>query len=212
MRTKDLIGALVADLPRSTTPFKRIFAGALALGALVALGAFWSFVGLRPDIGQALENVRFLLKFVFALALLVAAVGLLSRLAVPGAPTGRWAFGLLAAPALLALAAAVELVLLPVAAWRPSLVGSNARLCLTLIPFLALGPLTCLLLVLRRGAPSEPGLTGAVAGLVSGALAATLYASHCNDDSPLFVAVWYSLAIAIVASAGYVIGARLLRW
>ena len=35
---------------------------------------------------------------------------------------------------------------------------------------------------------------------------------RCPDDSPLFVAVWYLLAIAIVALTGRVIGARLLRW
>ncbi|OYZ89891.1 MAG: hypothetical protein B7Y01_03290, partial [Xanthobacter sp. 17-67-6] len=37
-------------------------------------------------------------------------------------------------------------------------------------------------------------------------------ASHCPDDSPLFVAVWYCSAIAIVVGAGYLMGARVLRW
>lgn len=212
MKTEDLIGALVADLTATRTPFRRIFAGAIALGTVIAIGAFLLFIGLRPDIGQALESLRFLLKFAVTLSLLAAAIGLLSRLAVPGVSTGRWALALLAAPALLATAVVAELVALPVAAWRASLVGTNARLCLALIPFLAIGPLACLLLALRRGAPSEPGLAGAVAGLVAGGVAATLYASHCTDDSPLFVAAWYSLAIAIVSVAGYAIGSRCLRW
>lgn len=212
MRTEDLIGALVADLPVSTTPFRRIFLGAIALGAVVAVGLFLSFIGVRPDIGQALGSLRFPLKFVVTLTLLTTAAGLLSRLAVPGVSARRWAWALAAAPALLTIAVATELVALPVAAWRPSLVGSNAALCLTLIPFLSIGPLACLLIALRQGAPSEPGLAGAVAGLVSGALAATLYASHCNDDSPLFVATWYSLAIAVVTLAGYAVGSRCLRW
>ena len=52
----------------------------------------------------------------------------------------------------------------------------------------------------------------AAAGLLAGGLAATLYATHCTDDSPLFVAAWYSLAIAGVAALGALIGARWLRW
>ena len=81
-----------------------------------------------------------------------------------------------------------------------------------LIPFLSIGPLACIMLALRQGAPTRPGLTGAVAGLAAGGIAATLYASHCTDDSPLFVATWYSLAIGIVTLLGYVIGSRFLRW
>ncbi|NJL07877.1 MAG: DUF1109 domain-containing protein, partial [Methylacidiphilales bacterium] len=53
---------------------------------------------------------------------------------------------------------------------------------------------------------------GAVAGLAAGALAATLYAAHCPDDSPLFVASWYGLSIAFVTVAGAALGVRLLRW
>jgi len=51
-----------------------------------------------------------------------------------------------------------------------------------------------------------------VAGLFSGAVAAAIYAAHCPDDSPLFVALWYSLAIAIVAAAGGIAGRLALRW
>ncbi|MCL2429688.1 MAG: NrsF family protein, partial [Alphaproteobacteria bacterium] len=61
-------------------------------------------------------------------------------------------------------------------------------------------------------APRSPGLAGAAAGLAASGAAVVLYASHCPDDSPLFVAVWYSSAIAIVAAAGFLAGARLLRW
>ena len=53
---------------------------------------------------------------------------------------------------------------------------------------------------------------GAVAGLAAGGIAAAIYAWHCPDDSPLFLATWYSLAIAIVVAAGFLLGRRLLRW
>lgn len=68
------------------------------------------------------------------------------------------------------------------------------------------------LLALRHGAPTSPALAGAVAGLAAGGLAATFYAAHCTDDSPLFVATWYPLAIAMLAAAGAVAGRLAVRW
>jgi len=94
----------------------------------------------------------------------------------------------------------------------PRLVGHNARFCLTLIPLLSIGPLVCLLAALREGAPSSPGLAGAVAGLGASGIAATFYAANCTDDSALFVITWYPIATLIVTTAGYLIGRKLLRW
>jgi hypothetical protein len=106
----------------------------------------------------------------------------------------------------------VELLVLPVSQWTPRLVGHNARFCLTLIPLLSIGPLACLLAALREGAPSSPGLAGAVAGLAASGIAATFYAANCTDDSALFVITWYPIATLIVTTAGYLIGRKLLRW
>ncbi|MGB6637955.1 MAG: NrsF family protein, partial [Bradyrhizobium sp.] len=65
---------------------------------------------------------------------------------------------------------------------------------------------------LRHGAPARPAVAGAMAGLISAGLAAALYASHCTDDSPLFVATWYPIATAMVVAAGALIGAKVLRF
>jgi hypothetical protein len=92
------------------------------------------------------------------------------------------------------------------------LVGSNSRLCLTAIPLISLPLLTAALIGLRHGAPSRPAVAGAIAGLLSAGLAATLYASHCTDDSPLFVATWYSIATALVTAIGALAGSKLLRF
>ena len=56
------------------------------------------------------------------------------------------------------------------------------------------------------------GAANAALMLVSAGLAATLYASHCTDDSPLFVATWYTLATALVAAIGALAGAKVLRY
>jgi hypothetical protein len=92
------------------------------------------------------------------------------------------------------------------------LVGSNSKVCLSAIPAMSLPLLIAALIGLRHGAPSRPALAGAIAGMVSAGLAATLYASHCTDDSPLFVATWYTLATALVTAVGALMGARVLRY
>jgi len=100
----------------------------------------------------------------------------------------------------------------PINVWTTKLIGTNAVACVTLIVLLSALPFAALFFALSQGAPAEPGLAGAVAGIAAGALAATLYAMHCTDDSPLFVATWYTIGIGIMALAGSVLGERLLRW
>ena len=142
----------------------------------------------------------------------MSAAGVTLAMAQPGADSGIWGWLLVAASALAVGAIASELYVLPPELWMTNLVGKNAAFCLRTIPMLALGPLLCLLYVLRRGAPTHPGRTGAWAGLAAGAIGATWYAAHCPDDSPLFVAVWYSLGMLMMTLAGYVSGRHLLRW
>ena len=49
-------------------------------------------------------------------------------------------------------------------------------------------------------------------GLRAAGIAATFYATHCQNDSPLFLAAWYVLATLGVAAVGAIIGTRVLRW
>lgn len=91
-----------------------------------------------------------------------------------------------------------ELVALPPRSWIGHLVGQNARFCVTLVPLFSIGPLICIFAALRKGAPTYPLLTGAVAGLAARGICATFYAANCTDDSPLFVATWYPLATPII--------------
>ena len=179
---------------------------------MVSAILFEATLGPRPDVAEALRTPRFLLKIIEALLLAATATFLVTRLARPGAPTGAARFAMLAAPALLIMAVLAELVLIGRSEWATRLIGSNSRVCLTAIPCLSLPLLAAALLALGSGAPTRPGLAGAGAGFLAGGLAAALYAMHCPDNSPLFVATWYSLAIGAVTLAGAGAGRRLLRW
>ncbi len=211
MKTDDLIDLLAKDSDRPWG-FRSVLAGAVAGGIIIAAILFFAGIGFRPDISEAVKSGRFLFKFVVTVALAVTAIRVTLGIGRPGSGLAHRGLWLAIAPALLACAAMVELLVLPESQWMPRLVGHNARFCLTLIPLLSIGPLACLMAALREGAPSSPGLAGAVAGLAASGIAATFYAANCTDDSALFVITWYPIAILIVTAAGYLVGRKLLRW
>lgn len=212
MKTEELIHALAQDAAVTEPPPRRVLAVALVTGAILAAIVFAMLLGPRPDIAEASHQLRFLFKFVVTGALAAAAIALAVQMNGP-VEHGRDRMRLLFVPlALIVVALLAELASIPRDMWVTRLVGTNWKLCMVAIPTIAAAPLVAMILALRHGAPSHPGLAGAAAGLVAGAIAATLYAAHCPDDSPLFVAVWYSIAIGIVTVAGALAGHRLLRW
>lgn len=212
MDTQQLIRTLGADASSIGPPPGRLWGGAIAASIVMAFVAFIILCGPRTDLAAAMQTVRFLFKFVVTLSLGVTAY-LAARAAVrPGAPLAR-KLALMALPlVLLSVAVTTELAVLPQDQWMVRLVGTNSLWCLGLIPAIGLVPLVILLGVMRTGAPTHPTLAGAVAGLMAGGIAATFYAAHCFDDSPLFVATWYTLAVVILTAAGAGAGRFLLRW
>lgn len=212
MKTDQLIAALTADTKTVSRPIDQQLWIAIAGGAIVAAVIFLFGVGPRPDISAALETPRFLYKYVLTLSLFASAFGLMLHLARPGTVPKGWLAALAVPPVLLIGSVIAEFFLVPSSGWGMSLIGKNAVVCLVLIPVLSAAPLAAVMWTLRDGAPTHPVLAGAVAGLVSAGVGATLYATHCQDDSPFFVAAWYGLAIVIVTVVGAFLGKRLLRW
>ena len=211
MKTEMLLTALVNDA-EVRWKLERFVSVALISGNIIAGALFFLAIGFRSDIGSAIETTRFLLKFAITLPLAIAAVAAILRAARPGASFGWWGWALAISPVVLVTGVLVELMVVPPSLWITRIVGSHARNCVTLIPLLSIGPLACLLLALREGAPTRPGLAGAVAGLAASGIAATFYATNCTDDSPLFVMTWYPVAIGLVVLLGYLGGVRFLRW
>ena len=212
MDTDGLIKALSADAGQAKPAMGRVLLAVSVLAIVAAATVFAVTIGPRPDIAAAAGTVRFLFKFVVTALLAATAVSALSALSRPQG-AGPWRLiGLTVAPALLLVAIAAELATVPAGEWSARLMGTNSLACTTLIPLMGVAPLVLFIAALRYGAPSRPALAGAVAGLAAGGISATLYAAHCTDDSPLFVATWYTLAIAVLTGAGALGGRAFARW
>ena len=212
MKTDNFIRALVADQPVRADSVERRCAMTLLPALALAALLFALSLGPRPDFAVVATDPRFIFKFMVMLTIAATALMLVCRLARPGAGTGMLALALAAGPVLLGLGVLVELVSIPSSSWSAKLVGTNSRICLTFIPTFAAPFLVAALIALRHGASTRPALTGAVAGLLAGGLGAALYAAHCTDDSPLFVATWYTIAIGAIAIVGLLLGQKILRW
>lgn len=212
MDTERLIRALAADNSHRARPVGQVLMLALLAAAPVPLLIFFGEFGVRPDIMTAMKNPFFDLKFAVTLALAISAIAVALHLSRPEASLRGFGWYLLIPAGLLAAGIGGEMMMPQRVPMMTRLVGSNSAICLTLIPALSLPLLIAALIGLRHGAPSRPALSGAIAGLLAAGFAATLYASHCTDDSPLFVATWYTLAVAIVAAVGALVGSRVLRY
>ncbi len=211
MKTDDLIALMTQDAPVGLR-YGRALAIALVAGVAVSGVLLVITVGLRHNMASVFETARVLFKIVVTIALAVLAARLAMRIGRPGEALRLPAL-LLGLPALLVGAAvAAELAVLPQATWKANMVGGNALFCLFFIPVLSLAPLAGLFWALKQGAPENPTAAGAAAGLAAGAIAAAIYAWHCPDDSPLFLAAWYTIAIGVVTGAGALLGRRWLRW
>jgi hypothetical protein len=211
MQTNDLIEALAKDTRSQGPSPMLVLAGAAAVAIVIAAAVFFAVLGPRPDFAHAMGTSRFVLKFVVTGALAATAFACTARLARPGESLRGTAL-LLLAPAILIVAVAVEFQAVPSVDWEARWIGTNSLVCMMSIPLIGIGPLAVFLAALRYGAPTRPRLAGAVAGLLAGGMGALFYAAHCPDDSPFFVATWYTIAIAGLAVVGALAGQRLLRW
>lgn len=207
--TDDLIRALVGSpAPPRFVPARAGWA--MVAGAAAGLAGFLVLVGLRPDLAAALLDPTVLAKVLVPLALAVLALRLALASSRPGVRLRFWPLALPAVPAL--ALAAQRLAEVPQAALVPEFLGGTALVCLGSITVLSLPPIAAGILMLRRGAPVQPGLSGALLGLAAGGGVAAGYALHCTEDSPLFFVPWYGLGILIAATVGALAGRRLLRW
>ncbi len=212
MDTDRLIRTLAADNDQHGRPVGTVLATALLVALPVTAALLLVTLGIRPDFMAAMRNPFFDAKFLVTLALAIPAIVISLHLSRPEAALGRGIWLLLLSPFILVVALIFEMAMPQRTPMMVRLMGRNSMLCLSTIPVLSMPILGAVLYALRRGAPARPAVAGAIAGLLSAGLAGTLYAAHCVDDSPLFVATWYTLATALVTAVGALAGAKWLRY
>jgi hypothetical protein len=213
MNTDDLIASLSSDVPRVRRGAvgRRILFGLIAGGVLsIALVVVW--MGVRPDLGQAMHGFPFWMKWTYTFSLAIAALVMAAQLARPDTRhlRGLW---LIAIPVLLlASVGAMELIRTPPGEWLRMWLSYSWMQCPWRVLALAMPIFIGLLWSFRRLAPTRLRAAGATAGLAAGAFAATVYCLHCPEVSAIFVLTWYSLGILLATGLGALLGPRLMRW
>jgi hypothetical protein len=211
--TDELITRLSQDLrPVRRSAMQRLLFGGLLVGAVIAAIAMLAVLGLRADIAVATATMMFWTKSGYTLALGLMGAGATLALARPGGQA-NWPW--IAVPALF-------VAVLVGAFWQLSqaqpdemmtlVIGGTSLVCPWRIVGLSLPILAGVLLVMRRFAPTNPTQAGLAAGLLSGGFGAWVYSFACGENGMMFLAVWYTLGIAITVALGAVLGRYLLRW
>jgi hypothetical protein len=212
-RTEALIESLVADVPKvAAGAVARRVALGVGVGAVGAAAVMLAWLGPRPDLAQALATPMFWMKLAYAAATGLIAAILLARLARPAARVGVAAAFLAAPFVLVAVMATVRRAQAPAPAQHDLLMGHTSMVCPWRILAIGLPVLAGAVWAVRGLAPTRLAAAGLAAGACAGGLGAAIYAVACDETSAPFLAVWYTLGMAIVAALGAVAGSRLLRW
>ena len=84
--------------------------------------------------------------------------------------------------------------------------------CVAMVELYALPMLLATVWLARRAAPARPRAAALATGVASAGWGALLFVWWCPHDDPLYVLVWYGLAVALTAGAAWTLLGRLLRW
>jgi hypothetical protein len=213
MKTDDLIAMLAADtapVPRRGVSMRLALVAAATL--VLAFGILMAWLGMRPDIMEAMHTSAYWMKTVYTAGLALAGFALVERLSRPGVHSRNGAILLGVCVAAIAALATIQLMRTPAEGVSAALMGSTWSRCPWRILALSLPGLIVVLAAMRRFAPTHAALAGAGAGVFVGGLAATVYGLYCQETAAPFVAIWYSLGIALSGLIGAIAGSRVLKW
>lgn len=213
MKTDDLIAALALDA--SAIPPRRIERDLMLWmipASVLALCGVVLWLGLRPDLSAAVLGLTFWAKAAYTLALGLGGFWLLDRLGRPGSSARQPLILLGGVLMVVAVLAVMELTRMPASDRMAAMLGRSWRVCPRNILILSAAAAPFVFFAARRFAPTRPMVAGAAAGLLTAGLAATLYGLHCPEHTAAFVAIWYTLGMALAAAVGAVIGRFVFRW
>ena len=202
MMTDELIQSLASDVKRvpSHAVGRRIALGMIG-GAVVTLLMITALLGVRPDLGSAIQGFAFWMKWGYTASLGMVAVIATATLARPDAANCA-GYGCWRCPSCCWRESASRSLRthrpesrLPCGWERPGECARGSCFCCRCQSSLV----CCGRIVdwLQRVYESA----GATAGLSAGAWAATLYCLHCPEVFAIFVLTWYSLGIALATGS-----------
>lgn len=213
MKTEALVDLLARSSGRvQPCAAGRRFQCMLVLAAAASAAVSLGLLGIRPDWGDAVHLPMFWGKVAFALATAVLAAAVLWRLVHPGMRLGAALAPVLVPTAALWVTALQDLALAPAGTRAALVLGTSWQHCLAAISMLSIPAFALALAAVRLLAPTRLRLTGAVAGLFAGGIAAAVFSLYCSEMAPAYVGVWYVVGMLVPAAAGWALGPRILRW
>ncbi len=212
MKLENLLHTLSEDGRRPHFSLAARVAAVAGFGCAISGAVLVLRAGLRPDAPAALFLPFVQIKAGFVLLLVLTAYRAVQASAQPERLMVKHVALMLVAPVWIACGIGFELATTPSGTWLAAAFGAHPLMCLLAVPMLAMAPLAFTIGVMRNAAPASPAQSGACVGLFCGALGAAVYMLRCTDDAPLFVGIWYLVAILLVAAAGALAGRTFLRW
>ncbi|MBS0231875.1 MAG: DUF1109 domain-containing protein [Proteobacteria bacterium] len=211
MRTDQLIRSLVADLPTPSGSVAKAIALNLSISTVISLATMLLWIGLRPEISDAMGTAPFWIKAGYTFILGTAGLFAIERLGRPGATAGSSFAVVTVVIAVLSVAATVEIFAAQAADRDQLWLGSSYSVCPWTIVVLSLPLLIAALCTLRQLAPTNYAAAGAAAGLMAGGYGACIYSLHCTEYGLPFLATWYTVGMLFVCIVGVLLSG-LLRW
>jgi hypothetical protein len=203
--TDDLIHSLsghAGDKGNDAASLRRFLLGALFLSFAAATALVWTVFGFRDDFAAMAQAQPFLFKVSGAIVLAAGAFLLVRRAILPGSGPLN---------ALLLIPGTLPFLLFAVI--DPSSADTLSSFWCSLdIALLSVPAFGLILAAMRKGAPTSPARSGAVAGLLAGSVASAAHALACHNDHGVSVLLWYGLAIIVLSGVGALIGRRVLHW
>lgn len=211
--TDDLIARLSDDLkPAARGAVQGRLGMALIPGIIVAAVAMVLWLGLRPDLAEAVFGMMFWWKFLYTAIFAGLAFWAVARLARPGGSMRKPMIALFALIAFTGAMGIAQLMIMPPEMSRVLVMGGTALICPFYIAALSIPIYAATVLMMRRLAPTNLAGAGLAAGLLAGSAAAWVYAFHCAENGMPFLAIWYTTGILISAIGGGIMGRWALRW
>jgi hypothetical protein len=211
MKTDDLINMLsheAGSAPKVSVA-KRLLPAALA-GGVIAASVVLTILGLIPN-EMFLEPGPWI-KIAYASTLAMAAAWLVSRLGKPGASGTQAIYAVLGVVLIMVFSGLMSYLGTPESERAAALMGHSWLVCPWAILGLSLPVMAGAFWAMKGLAPTHLPLAGAACGLFSGAVAALAYALACTEPAAPFIAIWYTLGIALCGALGALLGPKLLNW